>query len=95
MFATSLGLAVIAAVAGAILAFLLRRASPDLHTASDAPSGTEYWPLWTLAFLSPKLWRQLPPGLKLVAVVAVAALIPSVTLLALLAVRFVVDGGSL
>ena len=95
MFATSLVLAVIAAVAGAIVAFRLRRASPDLHAASDAPSGTEYWPLWTLALLSPKLWRQLPPGLKPVAVVAVAALVASVTLLVLLVVRFVVNVGSL
>ena len=95
MFAISLVLAVIAWVAGAVLASRLKRTAPFLHEASGSPSGTQYWPFWTLALLSPHRWRQLPGDAKPVAAIAVVALVAALTLAAVVVLRFVIGGGSL
>jgi len=95
MFAFALVLGVINYVVSAILALRLMRSAPQLHAASDSPTGWEWWPFWTLAFLSPKMWRQLPAGLKPLAGIAVATLVASVALLVIILLRFVIGGGGL
>jgi hypothetical protein len=95
IFATSLILAVVAAVAASILAFRLKGVSPAVHDSVDAPVGTEWWPFWVFHLLSRSKWRHLPAGLRSLAFIAISTLAIALVLLAFLLFRFAAGGGSL
>ncbi len=87
--------AVVAFVAATASAIRLTRAIPDLHKATDSPSGGEWWPFWVFHFLQPSKWRQLTANLKFLVGLAICCLTLTLVLLAFLVVRFAASGGSL
>ena len=82
-------------IASAVLAAMLRRRLPGLHSDVGSPVGVERSPFWVLHFLSPRRWRELPVRWKPLAGLAVTMHLISILSLFTLLFWFAASGREL